>query len=238
MLQDDIYINIYERKNIIIVGIDKAFLNSTKKYIFERIHCKVTVTDSVKSINSRDFDLVLVDLKRSSRGSVYLVNVLRSKVGYKTKILVLTPESCIDDKIKLLTSGADDYLWKPFDFRELECRIKKLLNIYLSYDNFKNDVIKIGENIYLDISNSVLHIDSIKVKLTFSELQLLKYLGGRKYSPQKMILISELSKDMAKKELTENYFNVLLHRLRKKIYSQTGRKLIRTTYNGGYEIIR
>lgn len=82
--------------------------------------------DVVPTAEGDDFDAVALDLMLPNRDGIGLIAELR-KHKFNAPILVITARSEIDDKVSLLDLGADDYLVKPFDLRELEARLRALI---------------------------------------------------------------------------------------------------------------
>ena len=82
--------------------------------------------DVVSAAQGDDFDAVALDLMLPNRDGIGLIAELR-KGKFSAPILVITARSEIDDKVSLLDLGADDYLVKPFDLRELEARLRALI---------------------------------------------------------------------------------------------------------------
>jgi two-component system response regulator TctD len=82
--------------------------------------------DVVSAAQGDDFDAVALDLMLPNRDGIGLIAELR-KGKFNAPILVITARSEIDDKVSLLDLGADDYLVKPFDLRELEARLRALI---------------------------------------------------------------------------------------------------------------
>ncbi|HTM77354.1 MAG TPA: response regulator, partial [Devosia sp.] len=82
--------------------------------------------DVLPAALGESFDAMALDLMLPNRSGFELIKLLR-KAGFDAPILVMTARSEIDDKVSLLDLGADDYLVKPFDLRELEARLRALM---------------------------------------------------------------------------------------------------------------
>jgi two-component system response regulator TctD len=83
-------------------------------------------SDVVEAAQSGPFDAVILDLMLPNRDGIGLIAEMRLR-KFDAPILVITARSEIDDKVSLLDLGADDYLVKPFDLRELEARLRALI---------------------------------------------------------------------------------------------------------------
>src|SRR5215472_5511321 len=77
-------------------------------------------------VNAYEFDLVILDLMLPGRDGLQVLSTLRKR-GLQTPVLILTARDAIEDRVKGLDSGADDYLVKPFAFPELLARVRALL---------------------------------------------------------------------------------------------------------------
>ncbi|MBS1952631.1 MAG: response regulator transcription factor [Cyanobacteria bacterium SZAS-4] len=96
------------------------------KHEHHTVDCAHTVKDGRNFLTSFSYDLVILDWSLPDGSGVDLCTQQR-KEGLLTPVLILTGKDQIDDKITGLDSGADDYLTKPFDFRELSARLRTLL---------------------------------------------------------------------------------------------------------------
>ena len=113
----------------ILVIDDDDRLRQLLKDFLKKNNFKVSVSPNaikaVKLLNEFIFDLIVLDVMMPEKTGIELINELGSE--FKTPILLLTALDQIDDKIKGLKSGADDYLTKPFDPEELLLRINNIL---------------------------------------------------------------------------------------------------------------
>ena len=113
----------------ILVIDDDDRLRQLLKDFLKKNNFKVSVSpnafNAVKLLNEFIFDLIILDVMMPEKTGIELINELGSE--FKTPILLLTALDQIDDKIKGLKSGADDYLTKPFDPEELLLRINNIL---------------------------------------------------------------------------------------------------------------
>ncbi|PSJ42587.1 DNA-binding response regulator [Zobellella endophytica] len=135
-------------------------------------------------------DLIILDLNLPGLGGEALLAELRQRKS-TTPVLILTARDGIDDRIKLLDLGADDYLTKPFDFGELEARVRALLRRRQGY---AADISEHG-NLVFNRTAKTVTIDHRDCPLLNREFRLLEiFLGG-------------LERVMSKEELTEKLFN-------------------------------
>ncbi|NMA98793.1 MAG: response regulator transcription factor [Phyllobacteriaceae bacterium] len=136
------------------------------------------------------FDAVALDLMLPNRDGIGLIAELRKR-KFSAPILIITARSEIDDKVSLLDLGADDYLVKPFDLRELEARLRALLR--RSGGQASNSV-SIG-NLELDLAGLNASVEGRALELGRREFRLLE------------ILVVNQGKVVAKERLMNQLFN-------------------------------
>lgn len=136
------------------------------------------------------FDAVALDLMLPNRDGIDLIAELRKR-KFSAPILIITARSEIDDKVSLLDLGADDYLVKPFDLRELEARLRALLR--RSGGQASNSV-SIG-NLELDLAGLNASVEGRALELGRREFRLLE------------ILVVNQGKVVAKERLMNQLFN-------------------------------
>src|SRR5204863_8501078 len=124
------------------------------------------------SIN--DYDVIILDVLLSKHDGFEVCRELRVR-GHSTPILMLTARAAIDDRVTGFDAGADDYLTKPFSFRELLARIHALLR---RDSRLRPDVLEIGDLVLDSVSHRVSRANH-EVQLTAKEYALLEYLARR-----------------------------------------------------------
>ncbi|MBE7733574.1 response regulator transcription factor [Devosia faecipullorum] len=146
--------------------------------------------DVVATAEADQFDAVALDLMLPNRDGIGLIAELRKR-RFNAPILVITARSEIDDKVGLLDLGADDYLVKPFDLRELEARLRALLR---RTGGQASSAIEVG-NLVLDLAGLNAAIDGKALELGRREFRLLE------------ILVSHVGKVVPKERLMNQLFN-------------------------------
>ncbi len=144
----------------------------------------------VSTAESDQFDAVALDLMLPNRDGIGLIAELRKR-KFNAPILVITARSEIDDKVSLLDLGADDYLVKPFDLRELEARLRALLR---RSGGQASSTVSVG-NLELDLAALNVAIDGKALELGRREFRLLE------------ILVSHVGKVVPKERLMNQLFN-------------------------------
>ncbi|MDR3098224.1 MAG: response regulator transcription factor, partial [Paraburkholderia sp.] len=120
------------------------------------------------------FDLVVLDVMLPSLDGFAILRNLRA-AGSTTPVLLVTARSAIDDRVSGLGLGADDYLVKPFDYRELEARVQALLR---RNSGHANDLVKVG-GLAIDRSSRLAELDGKPLSLSRQEFALLEILASR-----------------------------------------------------------
>lgn len=157
------------------------------------------------------YDLVLLDLGLPGRDGTAVLEDLRAK-GQCMPVIIITARDGIDDRINGLDLGANDYLVKPFDIRELEARIRAVLR--KSHWSNKLDI-ELG-SLVLNTNSGEITCKKGRLNLTPKEAAILKLLmskGGQVVSKRQ--LVEHLSDWV--EEASENAIEILVHRLRKKL---------------------
>jgi len=178
------------------------------------------------SIN--DYDLIILDVLLPERDGFEVCRELRLR-GQATPILMLTARATIDDRVSGFDAGADDYLTKPFSFRELLARIRALLR---RDAHLRPDVFQI-EDLIIDSASHRVSRGTQTIQLTAKEYALLEYLarhGGQ------LVSRAEIAAHVWDDSFDpfSNTIEVYMNRLRKKIDESHDTKLLHTRRGEGY----
>lgn len=175
------------------------------------------------------FELIILDVMLPKRDAFSILKEMRAAQS-DTPVLIITARGDVDDKVKLLDLGADDYIVKPFDLRELEARIRALVRRRLGASE---SVVKFGP-LALDLNLELAFLDSTPVSLGKQEFGLLKLLASRGGKPMsKAVLVDTLFGFMDAG--SPNAIETLISRLRRKL-SGTGIS-IETLRGVGYHLV-
>lgn len=187
--------------------------------------------EALDYIFSVEYDIILLDIMLPKKNGFQVMKTMRKK-GIKTPVLFLTARDQIEDRVKGLDLGADDYLVKPFAFEELLARIRVVLRKNSGSVEDSGNVLKIA-NLTVDCNKHEVFRDDVSIKLSAKEFSILEYMmrnKGRVVSKEK---IEEHVWDFDY-EGGSNIVEVYIKFLRKKVDNDFSPKLIHTIRRVGY----
>ncbi|GIX24706.1 MAG: DNA-binding response regulator [Caldimonas sp.] len=168
-------------------------------------------TEADAALTSHEFDLVILDLGLPKLHGLEVLRRLRSR-GSTTPVLILTAADSVEERVKGLDLGADDYMAKPFSLQELEARVRALTRRGLGA---ASALIKHGP-LTFDQTGRVAYINDQMIELSARELSLLEILLQR---TGRLVSKDQLVERLCEwgDEVSNNAIEVYIHRLRKKI---------------------
>lgn len=218
----------------LLLAEDEQRLSRALVAILERNHYSVdTVFDGEAAseyLSAENYDGVILDIMMPKKDGITVLKELRSQ-GNQVPVLLLTAKSEIDDRVQGLDAGANDYLPKPFDSRELLARIRAMTRVNSVQ---ASSVLEFG-NITLDQTTFVLSSPTGNFRLANKEFQMLEMLMSNPH----MLISSErfLEKIWGYDSDAEiNVVWVYLSYLRKKLASLKANVQIKATRNAGYSL--
>lgn len=179
---------------------------------------------------SNDYDVIILDLMLPGMDGLNLLSRLRAK-GRQNHVLILTAKDTLQDRVKGLDLGADDYLVKPFAFEELLARVRALVR--RSYQK-KNPCIKV-QDLRIDLTTQRVWLDREELQLTSREYTLLEYLATRARQTVSRTDIWEHLYEFDS-SASSNVVDVYIGYLRRKIERPGKPPLIRTVRGRGYTL--
>ena len=180
------------------------------------------------------YDLIILDVNLPLINGFELCTSIRKKKP-NLPILMLTAMGDTDNKLEGFEAGADDYLVKPFEFRELLARIKSLLKRTQTSAPTENRIIKVAD-LVVDLDKKTVRRSNIPIELTAKEFALLEYLIQNKNRTVSRVDIAEKIWDI-NFETGTNVIDVYVNFLRKKIDKDFTPKLIHTHVGFGYKLV-
>jgi DNA-binding response OmpR family regulator len=181
-------------------------------------------------VNHETFDCVVLDLMLPQRGGLEVLTTLRKR-GLQTPVLILTAKDTIDDRVRGLDSGADDYLVKPFAISELLARIRALLR-----RGRPDQILKLHEDdLELDLVTRKVVRAGQTLDLTVKEFEVLEYLlRHRGHVVSREMLTRDVWRIAARATPFDNVIDVTIARLRRKIDDPFETKLLHTVRGVGF----
>ena len=218
---------------ILVVEDDKAVANFVKKGL-ESEQYAVDVTgdgeDAQTLVEEANFDLVILDLVLPKVDGLDVLKHICSRKP-SPPVLILSGRARVEDRVKGLDLGADDYLTKPFSFSELSARVRALLRRSPSSIGI---VLRVGD-LELDRAERLVRRAGRRIDLTPREFALLEYLMRNAGRAVTRAMIIEHVWNFSFDTMT-NVVDVYINYLRKKVDQDFDPKLIRTVRNVGYEL--
>lgn len=181
-------------------------------------------------VNAQTFDLLVLDLMLPGRNGLEVLTTLRRR-GLQTPVLILTARDALDDRVRGLDEGADDYLVKPFAFPELLARIRALLR-----RGRADQVLRLKEgDLEMDLVTRTVTRAGETIEISATEFDLLEYLlRYRGQVVSKEMLARDVWKEAGRATPLDNVIEVHVARLRRKIDDPFSSKLLKTVRGMGY----
>lgn len=178
---------------------------------------------------NKDYELVITDILLPSKNGLEICKTLKNIKPY-LPIVMLTALGTTDDKVEGFDSGADDYLVKPFEIRELVVRVRALLK---RHEKLGNNFLLKCEDLEMDLQTKIVKRNNIEIKLTPKEFKLLEF------------FLKNQGRVIPRMEIAEkvwgtyfdtgtNFIDVYINYLRKKIDKDFDKKLLHTQSGMGF----
>lgn len=219
--------------NILLVEDEKKIAESLKKGLEEQQFLVDLAFDGEigkKMFNSKQYSLVILDINLPVINGFELCRYIRSR-NEKVPVIMLTALSSTDEKVEGFDAGADDYIIKPFDFKELLVRIKALLKRIYQHVQYGN-ILKVSD-LVMNLENKEVTRSGRNIPLTAKEFQLLEYLVRNK---NRVVSRADIALNVwdIDFDTKTNVIDVYVNFLRKKIDKEFFPKLIHTQVGLGY----
>ena len=179
---------------------------------------------------SNDYSVIISDVVMPEMNGIDLLRAIREN-GNQTPVILLTALGQTDDKVSGFEAGADDYLTKPFEFRELIMRIRALARRTVE-KSAPQQVLRFAD-LEMNLSTKEFFRDSQRIQLTPKEFALMEFLMR---NPGRVIPKTEISEQVWNLHFDTgtNFVEVYVNFLRKKIEKGFAKKLIHTQFKIGY----
>ena len=214
--------------HILVVDDDDGIRSLVKQYLNEN---NFLVTTSSSAENAKEkvsiikFDLIVLDVMMTGKSGLDFIK--ENKKTINTPIILLTAKGESNDRVEGLEIGADDYLAKPFEPKELVLRIKNILNKTIKKDQKR--IIEF-DNIKIDLNKLLIHKNKNEFKINVTEKIILEKMinnPGKTFSREEIGKLIDLDK--------ERSIDVIITRMRKKIEADPKNpKYLQTLRGAGY----
>jgi len=216
------------KAHILIVDDDDRIRELVKQYLNDNNYLVTTALnaeDAKKKVEIIKFDLIVLDIMMPGQSGLEFTNEYKKKIG--TPIILLTAKGEASDRIEGLEIGADDYLGKPFEPKELILRIKNILEKTISRNQKR--VVNFS-NINIDLNKLIITNNKKEYKINNTEKIILEKMinsPGQTFTREEIGNLINLDK--------ERSIDVIITRLRKKIeYDPKNPKFLQTIRGAGY----
>ncbi len=216
------------KAHILVVDDDDGIRSLVKKYLNENKYLVTTsnnAEDAIEKIKVIRFDLIILDIMMPGKSGLEFIQ--DNKMKLDTPIILLTAKGEPNERIEGLEVGADDYLPKPFEPKELILRIQNIIDKTNRFN--KKRFIKF-ENIKIDLNKQIIFKNQIEYKINNTEKIILEKMinnPGKTFSREDIGLLIDLNK--------ERSIDVIITRLRKKIeLDPKNPKFLQTIRGAGY----
>ena len=216
------------KAHILMVDDDDGIRNLVKQYLNENnylVTTAISAEDAKKKVETIKFDLIVLDIMMPGKSGLEFT--MENKDKLYTPIILLTAKGEAEERIHGLEIGADDYLAKPFEPKELILRIKNILNKTKS-KNIKR-LIEFG-SVKIDLSKNLIFSNNKEFKINNTEKTILEFMinsPGKSFSRDEIGKLIKLDK--------ERSIDVIITRLRKKIeINPKNPEFLQTIRGAGY----
>ncbi|MDC3065686.1 response regulator transcription factor [Candidatus Pelagibacter sp.] len=214
--------------HILVVDDDEGIRTLVKKYLNENNYLVTTANsaeDAFEKIQIIKFDLIILDIMMPGKSGLEFIKENQKKLD--TPVILLTAKGEANERVEGLEVGADDYLPKPFEPKELILRIQNIIKKTKKSDQKR--VIQF-ENIKIDLNKQLIIKKNTEYKINNTEKKILEKMinnPGKTFSREDIGILTELDK--------ERSIDVIITRLRKKIeIDPKNPKFLQTIRGAGY----
>jgi len=193
-----------------------------------------TYKEAVSKIGVYEYDCILLDISLPDGNGLQILKELKNK-GISDSVIIVSAKDSIDDKIKGLDLGADDYLSKPFHMAELHARINAVLRRKKFYGSNTLEI----ANVSIDIDKHLVNVGNAEIGLNRKEFDILLYLATNKDRlVNKSALAEHVWGDFIDQSDNFEFIYSQIKNLRKKLNDQNAEIEIKAVYGIGYKLVR
>lgn len=190
-----------------------------------------TYREAIDKIDMYTYDCILLDLNLPGGDGLKILEEIKER-NIDSGVIIISARGSLDDKIKGLQIGADDYLAKPFPLPELSIRIYALLR----RQQFSHNNTLVSNGVVIHLLAKTVFVGETEILLTKSEYELLLFLVGNKNKViSKNAIAEHLSGDMADMLDSHNFVYAHIKNLKSKLHDAGCEGCIKTVYGTGYK---
>ncbi|GAC1443903.1 MAG: response regulator transcription factor [Sediminibacterium sp.] len=223
-----------EERKILVIEDEKKIADALKKGLMESGYQADVAFDGVigkRLFLSNNYDLVILDINLPGINGFELCKAIR-KYNQQIPVIMLTAMNTTEDKIEGFDTGTDDYMIKPFEFKELLVRIRALLKRTMNQQLPTGNILKTGD-LEMNLDTKEVKRENKQIILTAKEFQLLEYFMRNRNRVLSRADIAERVWDIDFDTQT-NVIDVYVNYLRNKIDKNFSTRLIHTQVGMGY----
>lgn len=223
--------------HILLVEDEKGLHHEVKQFLLQSkylVDSAFTFAEASEKIYVNSYDFVLLDLGLPGGDGLELLREARQNDKQEASFIILTARGALDDRIKGLDLGADDYLPKPFSLLELQSRMQAITRRKFG---LRRQEITFGQGFVMDVTARVLRHGEQEVPLTKKEFDLLHYLllhRGRVLT--RLQLGEHLWGNVLEDDSDSNYIDVHIKNIRKKLTAFAPADFLETVRGIGYRV--
>lgn len=223
-----------EERKILLVEDEQKIADALKQGLSENGFFVETAYDGnigLRLFEQHDFSLIVLDINLPGINGYDLCRIIRSR-NAAVPVIMLTALNTLNDKIEGYDAGADDYIIKPFEFRELLMKIRVLLKRTMNQSIPSGNMLRAAD-LEVNLDSKEVKREGIAIQLTAKEFQLLEYLlrNKNRVVSRADIAINVWDIDF---ETNTNVIDVYINYVRNKIDKKFEHKLIQTQVGMGY----
>lgn len=217
---------------ILIVEDELALSESIAEYLSKQeYHCDTAAGfhEAITKIEYNDYDCILLDITLPDGDGLKILEILKENKK-SDGVLIISAKNSLDDKVKGLDLGADDYLSKPFHLSELNSRLAAIIR----RKNFDGNTIIQFENLCIDTQKKWVTVEKKQVELTKKEYELLLYFIANK---KRIVSKEAIAEHLWGNEMSGGFDFIYTHikNLRKKLMDAGNADYIKSVYGMGYK---
>ena len=218
---------------ILLVEDEQVYKLATSRFLKQQGYICETADDFKEALNKMliyEYDCIILDLNLPGGNGITLLNELK-KEKPEAAVIIASAKSSTQEKIEGLTSGSDDYITKPYDFNELDARLKALIR----RKSFKGTQAVEFKEITVNIDSKIVMVNGKTISLTHTEYDLLVYFIGHK---NKVVTKEALAENVRGDDMDQadsfKFIYSHIRNLRKKLLEGGAGDYIHAVYGTGY----